>query len=172
MPEPRLRAPAPRRSNRRYGARSTGRYQVLRRVPPWPGARSRDAGLASRDNSLTLMGGSLSYIHAQRVWHEMRESAAQNGGAYRNGAGAAGVIGQPDAGAMAELGFLSLLAQHMLVCARCWQTGSASRDRPVDWLTWAVGQCDRSMRLAFGALWRDAGGEGLPTVAPRGVPKG
>lgn len=170
MPEPRLKAPAPR-VNRRYGARSTGRYQVLHAVPTWPGARSRDAAIASKDNSLTLMGGSLSYIHAQRVWHEMREAAAQSGGRYRQGAADAGVIGRPDASGMAELGFLSLVAQHLLVCARCWSTGR-SADRPVDWISWAVGQCSPSMRTAFGAIWRDAGGEALPTVAPRGVPRG
>lgn len=170
MPEPRLRAPAPR-TNRRYGARSSGRAQVLRTIPTWPGSKSRDAALASRENSLTLMGGSLSYIHAQRVWHEMREAAAQSGGSYRNGARSAGVLGEPDAGAMAELGFLSLVAQHLTRCRRCWTTGR-STDRPVDWISWAVSQCRPSMRTAFGAMWRDAGGEGLPTVAPRGVPRG
>ena len=168
MPEPRLKAPAPRR----YGARTTGRYQVLRAVPPWPGARSRDAADAARENSLTLMGGSLSYVHAQRVWHEMRETAAQSGGSYRQGGRDAGVLGRPDASAMAELGFLSLLAQHLVVCQRCWSTGRSTTDRPVDWLSWAVSRCSQSMRTAFGALWRDAGGEGLPTVAPRGVPRG
>ena len=167
MPEVVRKAPDPRR----WGGRSTGRRQAQLAVPRWPGTGDVQAGLAARENAVWIGGGSLSYIHAQRVWHEMREATAQRGGSYRAGARAAGVLGRPDAGGMAQLGFLSLISQHLRVCKRCWTTGQGT-DRPVDWITWAVAKCDPGMRDAFGAIWRDAGGEGLPTVAPRGVPRG
>lgn len=158
--------------HRRYGGRRSGRSQALGAIPLWPGNRSLAAGMASRENATFIGAGSLSYIHAQRVWIEMREATAQRGGSYRQGAEEAGVVGVPAAGGMAQLGFLSLLSQHLLVCQRCWTTGRASNDRPVEWLTWSIAQCGPGLRDAFGAVWRDAGGEGLPVGPPSGVPRG
>lgn len=157
--------------HQRYGGRTTGRRQALAAIPTWPGTRSVAAGMAARENAAVIGAGSLSYIHAQRVWHEMREATAQRGGSYRTGGKSAGVLGKPSAGGMAQLGFLSLLSQHLLVCKRCWTTGR-STDRPVDWLTWAISQCAPGIRDAFAAVWRDAEGEGLPMHPPRGIPRG
>lgn len=140
----------------------SGRAVVLTALPPWPGQSSGAArGRAARNGSLA--GPSFAVRHAAVIWREEREAVARRAGKVLGGM----TQGERErlGGGIAELEFVSALAEHMARCARCWRaSGLLGVDRPADWLLWGIGSRER-LREVLEAFLRDSGargGFGLP----------
>lgn len=132
---------------------------ALHRLPVWPGIGSYRAGAAVARNASGVRGGSLSYRHAVKVWQRARETVAQNAGKLARGLPSRDLLG-----GICELEFVSVLAEHLGSCERCWTVGR-EKDTPAAWLTWAVGR-RRGLEEIFRAVCMDTGVKRLRALPP------
>lgn len=144
----------------------SSRQVATERIGAWPGSAKglgrgarrarggragagRQAALGSAWGASGSRGGSLSYVHAVEVWEQARVEVAGMAGKL-----AAGFVGEREGGWVGgvDLAFLGALGRHVCGCARCGVCGR-ERDRPVEWLEWALG-----VHRELAGLWEALGG--------------